>query len=135
MGPRKITIVSKILFDLFFRFFQTAYMMVTYLKSYTTFFETVNLNKSYLEKLKNDSVFTSNENMLSERSETVSYFSGLLLRHTLQLVCNAHAITDLRCVSTICNNVTDEKQDRLAAAIYPSASIMNHSCDPSIVNK
>lgn len=111
-------------------------MMATYLKSYTTFYETVDLNDCYAEKLKNDSLFTSKESMLSDTTETESYLSGLLLRHTLQLVCNAHAITDLRCVNnTICSNVTDEKQDRLAAAIYPSASIMNHSCEPSIVNR
>lgn len=110
-------------------------MMATYLKSYTTFFETVDLNECYAEKLKNDSVFATKENMPSDKTQAVSYLSGLLLRHTLQLVCNAHAITDLRCVNAICNNVTDEKQDRLAAAIYPSASIMNHSCEPSIVNR
>ncbi|KAL4224683.1 hypothetical protein ACF0H5_015380 [Mactra antiquata] len=70
-------------------------------------------------------------NMTSEET----YIGGLLLRHILQLVCNAHAITDLQCCDIEkSSNVEDKKQVRIATAIYPTASLMNHSCDPTIIS-
>ncbi|CAL8095743.1 unnamed protein product [Orchesella dallaii] len=56
---------------------------------------------------------------------------GALLRHTCQLVCNAHAITDIL-PDTLVKCVVDENQKRIATAIFPAASIMNHSCNPNI---
>ncbi|RUS82695.1 hypothetical protein EGW08_009532 [Elysia chlorotica] len=66
---------------------------------------------------------------------------GLLLRHILQLVCNAHAITSIQ-TDPACKadgddeeaSVSGVEQTRVATAIYPTASLMNHSCDPTIVS-
>ena len=52
-----------------------------------------------------------------------------MLRHIVQLVSNAHAVTELA--------EDDEggvEQVRLATGIYPTVSLMNHSCVPMIVN-
>lgn len=60
---------------------------------------------------------------------------GLLLRHILQLVCNAHAITSL--ISKVADEdgvVVSSEQVRIATAIFPSASLMNHSCNPNIIS-
>ena len=68
---------------------------------------------------------------------------GLLLRHILQLVCNAHAITSIQTEPTsetardaaVETNVSSTEQTRVATAIYPTASLMNHACDPTIVSR
>eukprot|EP00088_Acartia_fossae_P017124 TRINITY_DN19695_c0_g1_i4.p1 TRINITY_DN19695_c0_g1~~TRINITY_DN19695_c0_g1_i4.p1 ORF type:complete len:754 (+),score=176.17 TRINITY_DN19695_c0_g1_i4:39-2300(+) len=62
--------------------------------------------------------------------ELVSYVGGLILRHLCQLVGNAHAITE---VKESDNGAV--QQVRLATAIYPSASMMNHCCVPNIINQ
>ncbi|XP_059351666.1 SET and MYND domain-containing protein 4-like isoform X2 [Daphnia carinata] len=54
---------------------------------------------------------------------------GLILVHVCQMVSNAHAITELCALDE-----TNERQERIATAIYPSASLMNHSCDPTVIN-
>ena len=89
------------------------------------------------------------------------FVGGLLLRHTCQLISNAHAITSvLRTTSSGSTfptggvssagalsgagvsagdneggslTVDTSQQVRLATAIYPTVSLMNHSCDPSII--
>lgn len=62
------------------------------------------------------------------------YIGGLLLRHIEQLVCNAHAITELQVTQTSDTSLVDSKsQERVATAIYPTTSLLNHSCDPSII--
>ncbi|KAH9495866.1 SET and MYND domain-containing protein 4 [Bulinus truncatus] len=60
----------------------------------------------------------------------------LLLRHILQLVCNAHAITGLQAFTKSDDDLQtlDTEQVRIATAIYPTASLMNHSCDPTIIS-
>lgn len=61
---------------------------------------------------------------------------GLLLRHIQQLVCNAHAITTLQTTQADKENVVQlQSQVRIATAIYPTASLMNHSCDPTIISR
>ncbi|XP_064601173.1 SET and MYND domain-containing protein 4-like [Liolophura sinensis] len=67
--------------------------------------------------------------------EEFDFISGLLLRHIQQLVCNAHAITELQ-ASEVSNSdsVEAHTQVRVATAIYPTASLMNHSCDPTIIS-
>jgi len=62
--------------------------------------------------------------------DLVSYIGGLILRHLCQLVGNAHAITEVKE-----SDNGDVQQVRLATAIYPSASMMNHSCLTTIVNQ
>ncbi|KAK2715232.1 SET and MYND domain-containing protein 4-like [Artemia franciscana] len=60
--------------------------------------------------------------------------SNFFLRHICQMICNAHAITELSEDSNNESNLVLESQDRIATAIYPSASLMNHACDPTIIN-
>jgi len=57
------------------------------------------------------------------------YMGGLLLKHLAQLIGNAHAVTEL-----LEGEDGEVEQVRLATAIYPSASMMNHSCIPKIIN-
>ena len=61
--------------------------------------------------------------------DNLHYIGGLMLRHIVQLVSNAHAVTEL-------HHSDDDtvEQVRLATAIYPSVSLLNHSCVPMIVN-
>ena len=66
-----------------------------------------------------------------EADESLLHFVGaLFLRHLAQLVTNAHAITELQETDG-----GDVKQVRLASAIYPAASLLNHSCVPAITNR
>ncbi|XP_077494043.1 protein-lysine N-methyltransferase SMYD4-like [Amblyomma americanum] len=64
-----------------------------------------------------------------------TFAGGLLLRHIQQLVCNAHAITSLESRTTQEDDVVvTTEQVRIATAIYPSASLMNHACSPNIIS-
>lgn len=60
-------------------------------------------------------------------------FATVVLRHICQLVCNGHAIVSVRNLNDL-DLVPSQVEERIGTAIYPSASMMNHSCDPSIVN-
>lgn len=66
----------------------------------------------------------------SATSDEISTIGGLILVHICQMVSNAHAVTELCLVDD-----HNEKQERIATAIYPSASLMNHSCDPTVINR
>lgn len=71
----------------------------------------------------------------SEQPQSTSaiYIGTLLLRHIQQLICNAHAITLVEAVAGDDNSlVSSQNQVKLATAIYPTASLMNHSCKPNI---
>ncbi|XP_046664063.1 SET and MYND domain-containing protein 4-like [Homalodisca vitripennis] len=59
-----------------------------------------------------------------------------ILRHIAQLICNGHAITKIDSVALKenCHKTISETKQRIATAIYPSASMMNHSCDQNISN-
>ena len=71
----------------------------------------------------------------SIENSDLHFIGGLILRHIQQLVCNAHAITGLStCGEDRNSNVVEESQVRIATAIYPTTSLLNHSCQPSIVN-
>ena len=68
--------------------------------------------------------------------DTEIYIGGLLLRHIQQLVCNAHAITEVKVTQAGEGTpVHETSQVRVATAIYPTASLMNHSCDPTIISR
>lgn len=59
----------------------------------------------------------------------------LLLHHLMQLRCNVHAITDItnKEGSNECHSVERLEQARIAMAIFPTASLLNHSCDPNTI--
>jgi hypothetical protein len=61
------------------------------------------------------------------------------MKHITQLVCNGNAITSHlfgQDRMTVAGPILqEEKQVRVATAIFPSASMMNHSCDPNILTR
>ncbi|XP_076384434.1 protein-lysine N-methyltransferase SMYD4 isoform X2 [Megalopta genalis] len=100
----------------------TAVMLTTYLLQYTDFFERNDINDHLAYDF---NIITNNNKHL--------YVSSLLLRYMLQLMCNGYAISssDIRLNQ---NDLSIDQQDIVATGIYLSASIMNHSCDPNIIN-
>ncbi|XP_069701173.1 SET and MYND domain-containing protein 4-like isoform X2 [Periplaneta americana] len=106
-----------------FQYTMTACMLTLYLCYYTDYF-------------KMEDPALSPSQMLEEQKSVVCLVGGLILRHIAQLVCNAHAITKLDRAQPDREDqqVVTESQVRVATAIYPTASMMNHSCDPSIIN-
>lgn len=82
-------------------------------------------------KVLEESVFFQNE----VSSDVKYHVGGLIIRHIQQLVCNAHAITSLHSkMASASSNLLEQDQVRIATAIYPTTSLLNHSCEPSIVN-
>ena len=62
----------------------------------------------------------------------------VLLRHVLQLICNASAITAVVSDSSPGDSstsslTTTEEQVRIATAIFPRLSLLNHSCNPNVI--
>lgn len=108
----------------------TAIMLMMYLSKYTDFFKVINLKECLISKLSNN----FNCDLTTESDERL-YVSSLLLRHILQLISNGHAITKINAIAdNNKNKLLIQQQDRIATAIYPSASMMNHSCEPNIIN-
>lgn len=66
-------------------------------------------------------------------NKNVAIVGRLILRHIAQLISNAHAITKLTADSS--PDVASESQVRVATAIYPSVSMLNHSCNPNIISR
>ena len=56
----------------------------------------------------------------------------LLLHHLQQMPCNIHAVTAIVSVNEQ-SGVWSKEQRRIAAGIYPTASLMNHACDPDVI--
>jgi SET and MYND domain-containing protein len=74
---------------------------------------------------------------LNEKTkENVQLIATLLCRHIQQTICNAHAITMLNNNHPIDNtlNTFSVEQIRFATAIYPTVSLMNHSCSPNVIS-
>lgn len=60
----------------------------------------------------------------------------LLLHHMQQMPCNIHAVTAVVSVNeelSSSSGVRSKEQKRIAAGIYPTASLMNHACDPDVI--
>ncbi|GFR89349.1 SET and MYND domain-containing protein 4-like [Elysia marginata] len=55
---------------------------------------------------------------------------GHLLRNNMMLPCNAHEVSEF---SLNCESPAMSSTKELAAALYPVLSLINHSCDPSVV--
>ncbi|XP_045784087.1 SET and MYND domain-containing protein 4-like [Maniola jurtina] len=97
----------------------TATMLTLYLENYTSFFEF--LPSKLPCKLAD--------------VEMKLFAAAVVLRSLGQLVCNGHATLSLSTVEDDGNGRTvSEREVRRATAIYPSAAMMNHSCDPNIIN-
>ncbi|XP_060115521.1 SET and MYND domain-containing protein 4 [Heteronotia binoei] len=68
----------------------------------------------------------------AEASPELEILGEAMLKHVLQLRCNAQAITTVRKSGSGDKLVTSKKQVRLAVALFPVVSLLNHSCDPNI---
>ncbi|XP_045458387.1 SET and MYND domain-containing protein 4-like [Melitaea cinxia] len=99
----------------------TATMLTLYLEKFTSFFE-------YLP---------SKVPCALSPGELRLFAAAIVLRSLGQLVCNGHATLSLSVVEDDDGRngrTLTEKEVRRATAIYPSAAMMNHSCDPNIIN-
>ncbi|KAI8431178.1 hypothetical protein MSG28_001216 [Choristoneura fumiferana] len=96
----------------------TATMLTLYLENYTEFF-------SYLP---------SRVPYALSGSQLRLAAAGVVLRGLGQLVCNGHATLSLAAVDDGDGRTVTEREVRRATAIYPSAAMMNHSCEPNIIN-
>lgn len=108
-------------------------MLTLYLSKYTDYFKILNIRECIASKFSDNNKLNLND-FVTEDDERL-YISSLLLRHILQLISNGHAITRLNTIATNKDKLFTEEQDNIATAIYPSASMMNHSCDPNIINR
>lgn len=54
-----------------------------------------------------------------------------MLRHMLQLQCNAQAVTVIQQTGSEESIIADSRQVRLATALFPVISLLNHSCSPN----
>jgi SET and MYND domain-containing protein 4 len=63
----------------------------------------------------------------------IRIIGSLILRHIKQIICNAHAITQILSKDDKYKETSDSNQIKYATAIYPCVSLMNHSCDPNVI--
>ncbi|XP_029467036.1 SET and MYND domain-containing protein 4 isoform X2 [Rhinatrema bivittatum] len=69
--------------------------------------------------------------MTDEWSPELRILGVAMLRHMLQLQCNAQGISIMRAAGIGCGAVENKEQVRVASALFPVLSLMNHSCDPN----
>ncbi|POI30953.1 hypothetical protein CIB84_005296 [Bambusicola thoracicus] len=67
-----------------------------------------------------------------ELSPELMIMAEAMLRHVLQLQCNAQAITVMQELESGDGAVVNKKPVRLATAFFPVLSLLNHSCSPNI---
>ncbi|NWW48310.1 SMYD4 protein, partial [Pedionomus torquatus] len=72
------------------------------------------------------------EKTWSELSPELKIMAEAMLRHMLQLQCNAQAITVMQESGSGDGTVVNKKPVRLATAFFPVLSLLNHSCCPNI---
>jgi tetratricopeptide (TPR) repeat protein len=74
---------------------------------------------------------------VNNKDELLVSASCLILRHLMQTICNAHAITRLRDSDTESashHSTMNRDQIRYATAIYPRVSLLNHSCNSNVLS-
>uniref|UniRef100_A0A1A7WL94 Protein-lysine N-methyltransferase SMYD4 n=1 Tax=Iconisemion striatum TaxID=60296 RepID=A0A1A7WL94_9TELE len=67
----------------------------------------------------------------AEGSSELWEVGSAALRHMLQLRCNAQAITSLLDTGAENSQVQSTQEVRVATAIFPTLSLLNHSCSPN----
>ncbi|NXL92551.1 SMYD4 protein, partial [Alectura lathami] len=72
------------------------------------------------------------EKTSDELSPELKIMAEAMLRHVLQLQCNAQAITIMQELGSGEGAVVSKKPVRLATAFFPVLSLLNHSCSPNI---
>ncbi|XP_069800694.1 SET and MYND domain-containing protein 4 [Dendropsophus ebraccatus] len=70
---------------------------------------------------------------LQDESHEMKIVGSAILHHMLQLQCNAQAITVMHeeYKESATSLVESSKSSRLATALFPVLSLLNHSCDPN----
>uniref|UniRef100_A0A8C1I4U4 Protein-lysine N-methyltransferase SMYD4 n=1 Tax=Cyprinus carpio carpio TaxID=630221 RepID=A0A8C1I4U4_CYPCA len=61
----------------------------------------------------------------------MSMLGATALRHMMQLRCNAQAVTAVMVKEESCMPVQSSSEIRIATAIFPVLSLLNHSCSPN----
>ncbi|OQR78055.1 SET and MYND domain-containing protein 4-like [Tropilaelaps mercedesae] len=129
-----------------FQYSLTATLLLKFLERHTMFFATTQLSERVQDLQLRGGGGGSPSRRTSLRGQIRSecgpqlklYVGGLLLRHIEQLICNAHAITTIQQPGDHAIEedgvILEQEQVRVATAIYPSASLMNHSCEPNITS-
>ncbi|XP_069730448.1 SET and MYND domain-containing protein 4 [Phaenicophaeus curvirostris] len=74
----------------------------------------------------------AHEKTSDELSPGLMIMAEAMLRHVLQLQCNAQAITVMQELESGDGAVVNKKPVRLATAFFPVLSLLNHSCCPNI---
>ncbi|XP_006863296.1 PREDICTED: SET and MYND domain-containing protein 4 [Chrysochloris asiatica] len=64
-------------------------------------------------------------------SPELSIWGVAMLRHMLQLQCNAQAVTTIQQTGSKESIITNSRQVRIATGIFPVISLLNHSCSPN----
>nr|XP_029729143.1 SET and MYND domain-containing protein 4-like [Aedes albopictus] len=128
---RLVTNLDKMSLSDMIQYSLTAYMLSIYLSEFTQFFNNLGDKTSVMPK-----------------EEWFLYSSAVILRHIGQLVCNGHAISELRVCTASENNCLEVdsfnikagflhrcfESTRVFTGIFPQISMFNHSCDPNIRN-
>ncbi|KAM6049438.1 SET and MYND domain-containing protein 4 [Chlamydotis macqueenii] len=91
--------------------------------------EAVLLNRESSEKCSKPKTCDKTSGELSPELKTMA---EAMLRHVLQLQCNAQAITVMQESGSGDGAVVNKKPVRLATAFFPVLSLLNHSCCPNI---
>ncbi|XP_073334868.1 SET and MYND domain-containing protein 4 [Pagrus major] len=73
----------------------------------------------------------STEEEGADRSSELWLLGSAVLRHFLQLRCNAQAIIMLQDIGAANSPVQSSKEIRIATALFPTLSLLNHSCCPN----
>ncbi|XP_010283850.1 PREDICTED: SET and MYND domain-containing protein 4, partial [Phaethon lepturus] len=90
--------------------------------------EAVVLNQETSEKWSKPRI---REKTSSELSPELKTMAEAMLRHVLQLQCNAQAITVMQESGSGDSAVVNKQPVRLATAFFPVLSLLNHSCCPN----
>ncbi|KAL8624076.1 hypothetical protein ACOMHN_019498 [Nucella lapillus] len=64
------------------------------------------------------------------RQEDLCYVGSHILRHLMMLPCNAHEVSEM---GVNWQEPSQSQTLEIGSAIYPVLSLINHSCDPSVV--
>ncbi|XP_029924240.1 protein-lysine N-methyltransferase SMYD4 [Myripristis murdjan] len=87
--------------------------------------------------LRGSSGVDSQSQSSDDESETADWSPGhwllgsVVLRHMLQLRCNAQAVTMFQDTGVTDSAVQSNREIRIATAIFPTLSLLNHSCCPN----
>ncbi|XP_043278345.1 SET and MYND domain-containing protein 4-like isoform X2 [Venturia canescens] len=110
-------------------------MVILYMEKYTNFFESVNVKECLVDKFDNKSLGLEDIDVSTVEGKKL-YVGTMIFRHSLQMLANAYAVTtiDASTESLIERATLITEQQRLATGAYPYSSMLNHSCDPTVIN-